>query len=452
MPTVRDKLAQAAAQMQQGIGSIPTGVMNNASYAGGGIVAFQEGGPTGGLMDQFKAGLSAATAFLPGGFSMLQGAVSGDPRGRTEQLVRSLKDYSDEEILNSYANAVVSDNKDVQRELEVVLRARGRTEDINKVRGASVDLQRDMQNAATAQRLGITSTRPPAAPAPTAAPSTVQRPAPAADALPSRQVATPKQEAKTTEDYYEERRKFREKEGIGKAAQDYTKFLTEQEQKLEKEFGEDKRMAFAQIGFRMAQAASRPGATFLGAMAEGAMTGAEAMTALKKEYRRTQLQLRQAQLDLTRSQEMEKMGDYDKAAAIRADAENRAADLWYKSEALKNDAAKIQATNLSTMAQIAGTEAYREATMSQNRIQQRNKILGDDPQYMINQSKLASAVEAGDEKAAAAYQAKLRAIEADADRRVGIAAAPAAAADTGLNAPIQTRFRYDPAKGLMPVE
>jgi hypothetical protein len=188
-------------------------------------------------------------------------------------------------------------------------------------------------------------------------------------------------------------------------------------------------------------------------MAEGAMTGAEAMTALKKEYRRTQLQLRQAQLDLTRSQEMEKMGDYDKASAIRADAENRAADLWYKSEALKNDAAKIQATNMNTSAQLEANAAYRDEAMNQRRVEQRNKILGDDLQYMNARAKLNSAVEAGDDKAAAAYQAKLRAIEADADRRVGIAAAPAAGpADTGLNAPIQTRFRYDPSKGLVPVE
>jgi hypothetical protein len=445
MPTVRDKLAQAAAQMQQGIGSIPTGVMNNASYAGGGIVAFQDGGST----NQMAEGILASQGAIPS-LSFLFGN-----RDTTPPLAKALTNVPNEALLNRYAEAVTSGDSKAQDQLEVVLRSRGLKRDIDNIKNAAVKVQRDMEIAATAQSLGFSTAKPPAAPAkpPAAAPSAVQRPAPAADTSPSRQVAAPKKESKTTEDYYEERRKFREKEGIGKAAQDYTKFLTEQEQKLDKEFGEDKRMAFAQIGFRMAQAASRPGATFLGAMAEGAMTGAEAMTALKKEYRRTQLQLRQAQLDLTRSQEMEKMGDYDKASAIRADAENRAADLWYKSEALKNDAAKIQATNMNTSAQLEANAAYRDEAMNQRRVEQRNKILGDDLQYMNARAKLNSAVEAGDDKAAAAYQAKLRAIEADADRRVGIAAAPAAGpADTGLNAPIQTRFRYDPSKGLVPVE
>ena len=49
-PTIRDNLnmAEAAqqAQMQQGLGGLDAGVMENAEYAGGGIVNFQEGGLT----------------------------------------------------------------------------------------------------------------------------------------------------------------------------------------------------------------------------------------------------------------------------------------------------------------------------------------------------------------------------------------------------------------------
>lgn len=57
-PTIRDEImaqaqqaemqqAMQQAQMQQGLGGLDTGVMENAQYAGGGIVAFQEGGAAG---------------------------------------------------------------------------------------------------------------------------------------------------------------------------------------------------------------------------------------------------------------------------------------------------------------------------------------------------------------------------------------------------------------------
>jgi hypothetical protein len=47
MPTVREKLAAAAPPIEQGLGAVPTGVMNSANYAGGGIVVFAEGGNEG---------------------------------------------------------------------------------------------------------------------------------------------------------------------------------------------------------------------------------------------------------------------------------------------------------------------------------------------------------------------------------------------------------------------
>lgn len=55
-PTIRDNLNMMEAaqqpQMQQGLGGLDAGVMENAEFAGGGIVAFQEGGGTSGVNPQ----------------------------------------------------------------------------------------------------------------------------------------------------------------------------------------------------------------------------------------------------------------------------------------------------------------------------------------------------------------------------------------------------------------
>jgi hypothetical protein len=48
-PTIRDQLNMAEQQqmaMQQGLGGLPAPSMEQAQFAGGGIVAFDEGGPT----------------------------------------------------------------------------------------------------------------------------------------------------------------------------------------------------------------------------------------------------------------------------------------------------------------------------------------------------------------------------------------------------------------------
>jgi hypothetical protein len=93
------------------------------------------------------------------------------------------------------------------------------------------------------------------------------------------------------------------------------KQLTKIEERISKLSGDKKRdayMALAQAGFKMAAAASKPGASVLGAFGEGASEGAKMMADINKEYRNLQNDLEDKVMAIQRYQQDRREGKIDK--------------------------------------------------------------------------------------------------------------------------------------------
>jgi hypothetical protein len=145
------------------------------------------------------------------------------------------------------------------------------------------------------------------------------------------------EQPKDTKSYLQELKDLRESEGLGKARAERMAYLTNEEKNLAKEFGSDKMLAFAEAGFRMAGAASRPGATFLGALSEGAMSGTQALRALNKEYRLNKRTINDAMYQLREADETEKEGDIKTALNMRENAKARLLEAEKFNMNLEND-------------------------------------------------------------------------------------------------------------------
>ena len=152
--------------------------------------------------------------------------------------------------------------------------------------------------------------------------------------------------------------------------------LTSEEKRLEKAYGEDRRMAFADVGFKMAAAASRPGATFLGAMAEGAMNGTQALRAINKEIADNRRLLKQTSIKLKEAEELEKEGDYKAAIGRYKDARQEELKLYELNEGLENDRAKIALQSKGLDIQSEQAAATRDLTEQYRSSQERNQKIG----------------------------------------------------------------------------
>ena len=156
--------------------------------------------------------------------------------------------------------------------------------------------------------------------------------------------------------------------GIGKAAEERTKFLDRREAEAGKQLAEDRRMALAQAGFAMAEAASRRGRDrtgFLGAAAIGGTKGAQLIDKAVRENRALKDSIAENRLSLMQAQEMMKAGNYREGAAQAREAKQNLASL---SQALATNELGIskfvgeqKGADRRTGAQIAAEREYREA-------------------------------------------------------------------------------------------
>jgi hypothetical protein len=118
--------------------------------------------------------------------------------------------------------------------------------------------------------------------------------------------------------------------GIGKAAEERTKYLDRREAEAGKQLAEDRRMALAQAGFAMAEAASRRGRErtgFLGAAAIGGTKGAQLMDKAVRENRALKDSIAENRLSLMQAQEMMKAGNYREGAAQAREAKQNLTNL-----------------------------------------------------------------------------------------------------------------------------
>jgi hypothetical protein len=117
--------------------------------------------------------------------------------------------------------------------------------------------------------------------------------------------------------------KFNEQNGIGNASKQYSEYLDKRQKDLSEEYKKDRRLAIAQAGFAMAQAAGQPGqagsgfAKFLNASSVFGANAAQGIMGLHQQQRKTEQALAEDRLKLAQSDELRKAG-YVKDATILA--------------------------------------------------------------------------------------------------------------------------------------
>lgn len=404
--------------MDRGLGAIDAGLMEYPQFAGGGVVALAEGG-----------GLDVEGIYS-------RGKPEGYDRFGDLEMSMFTKKAGVEDLARLFAMALSRNDFDTASRLEPFLLQKGISQsELGEIRKQTARGVRGVKESAVPDRAAleaqfltgqspyapnaapppVTEAPPPAPPAPV-----VERRAPVM-AAPAATAPPPKEDK--TDDYYKELRDFRQREGLGAAREEMRQFLTSEEKRLEKAYGEDRRMAFADVGFKMAAAASRPGATFLGAMAEGAMNGTQALRAINKEIADNRRLLKQTSIKLKEAEELEKEGDYKAAIGRYKDARQEELKLYELDEGLKNDRAKIalQSKGLDIQSEQATatrdlTELYRSGQERDRKIALREQILGRSAYPTLE----LQAANTTDPEKLASLQKKMDAIMAEANRRAGL--------------------------------
>jgi hypothetical protein len=112
-------------------------------------------------------------------------------------------------------------------------------------------------------------------------------------------------------------------------------------------------LAFAEAGFKMAAAASRPGATFLGAFSEGAISGTQALRGLQKEMNANRRGLKESMLKIEEAKELRKEGDFKTAMQ---QAQQARAEMFQREELDKRLSADFQKLNMQLSVMMRGQD------------------------------------------------------------------------------------------------
>lgn len=349
-PTIRDQLNMAEQQqaqqqmaMQQGLGGLPAPAMEEAQFAGGGIVAFDEGGDVNSSIRDF---------FIK------QKAIEFVKKGQAKEAVSLLRSegIDPHEVLGDRINILApapartpvdERTRDFNLPANFGLEGASFDESVVKPEPFGITLPSSGNVAASAASPSAsrtdTASRVPAAPRVAAAPTA------AAPAQLTRE--------EMEDQEYERIQAFRKREGLGSASEKLQQFLTDEGSKLDKQFGEDRMLAFAEAGFKMAAAASRPGATFLGAFSEGAISGTQALRGLQKEMNANRRSLKESMLKLEEAKELRKEGDFKTAMQQTQQARAEMFEIKKHADAMAMDERKLQAVIEGNRLQYAAATA-----------------------------------------------------------------------------------------------
>jgi hypothetical protein len=376
--------------MDRGLGAIDAGRMEYPQFAGGGVVALAAGG-------DFD---------VPGVYSR------GKPESASQFDQTALFQFGEkaslEELARMYALALSKNDFDTAARLEIPLRKKGMSQDYmdyikkNTALGVS-ELRKAKAQEPVNQILYGAPAAAIAAPTAPSAGADTQAPPPPVAAAPnpfaglgsvsgdfsksrdflSQLSASKKSDADLTEEQQIEKLEaLNKKYGIGKADEEYGKYLERREGEAGKQLAEDRRMALAQAGFAMAEAASRRGRErtgFLGAAAIGGTKGAQLIDKAVRENRALKDRLAESRMALAQSQEMRKAGnikeglalqrsakkDYDATLAAIAQNEQNISELMTRERGMdRRTGAQIGAQREAAAAQLASDER-RYATTAQ---------------------------------------------------------------------------------------
>lgn len=344
--------APAPQPMDRGLGAIDAGRMEYPQFADGGIVsgvvAFDNGGTADSAFSNLGESVSGYFGDIFRGFS---GAAPGGEPFQTQEMYALSADptLTDEKIVAAYREAVAKGDPKANEYRKILInRNLGEVvERTNRELARNKPISLSQATTKLGQELGLKD-KPPVTPPPAGVKppggTGGQRPPGGmqlgggdyGDFSRGRQILTDigtqlKPEAeKTLEQRLAEMDAIQAKQGIGESARKRGEYLTKREAEGEKDLASDKRMALAQAGFAMAEAASRRGRErtgFLGAAAIGGTTGTKLYQAALKENRALKDSIAQNRFALEQADELRKMGNIRDANALEKEAKSNLRSL-----------------------------------------------------------------------------------------------------------------------------
>mgnify|MGYP003645452754 CR=1 FL=1 len=314
--------------MQQGLPSLPVqNVGQPQNYAGGGIVAFTEGGTPFGrfvdtemdarrsriAQDEVRNRLSRELVSRYQSHAAPEGmfAVQSDAqRQEAQDLMQRLPDMSVEEM-----QAVLASGPGALKLKDQSARQAG-----------GAEYMRGMQKAIKQ------------APAPAPVAASTAAPSGRPSGLAALQEFTPTAERmaapdKTQADYLKEVQDQYAGLGIGKALEERGKYLEGRGSKIEKDLADRARMSRAQAFFKMAEEGGKPRGTLLKGATAGLSQYAGDKQALADKKDALEERTKEMQFTLAQAQEQQKLGNIQAANALFKDAEKRKEDLADKATA-----------------------------------------------------------------------------------------------------------------------
>jgi len=268
-PTIRDQLNMAEQQqmaMQQGLGGLPAPSMEQAQFAGGGIVAFDEGGEVNPISYMQK---------------LVREALARGDTETAEEIQASLEDYT------SLGRNLPRISLPERSNLVDLREARAREQYSGAAPAAAPTPSASAAPTGTRPRLGREATTSEVRfPDNTAPPAPERRPPVARRSAGIGAAAAPVEAAVAAkkmgfEDFLAPLREAGKP--LREATDAYRQFLDKDEASAKEQSSRDRMLALAQAGFGMAEAASKPGATFLGSAAAAGGSYAKNMMQLNRE-------------------------------------------------------------------------------------------------------------------------------------------------------------------------
>ena len=332
----------------QGVGGLPAPVMDRAKFAGGGIVAFQEGGdPIEVAKKQLLEMISEAES--QGDFNkatvlrgQLRRVVSGNPESMAPQEPRDI-------------GALLRGNVAESRPYLNKPAPAPDTVSVNPAAAAAATGQQPPSKGPSARRgprnvPGQGDENIVFDDAPTRGGASV------GTAQINEGLKILRDQVKALKDMKPEDREARYRAA---GIEDMTpKQLAKIEERIAALSGDKKRdayLALAQAGFKMAAAASRPGATALGALGEGASEGAKMMSDINKQYRALQSDLEDKVMTLQRYQQERKEGRIDRDIEFERELAKEIRGTEAKIGELAEESRRFDVTTQLTREQIAAT-------------------------------------------------------------------------------------------------
>jgi hypothetical protein len=363
-PTIRDQLNMAEQQqmaMQQGLGGLPAPAMEQAQFAGGGIVAFDEGGPVGDVESEITRLEEALRTddYIKQGSGGSLGRVMTTrtmPMGYAQRLEAERK----LERLKSTPRPKVKAEPDflpsgppVKSEFKLPSDYGSPQQPTEQ--GAAPDIF-----AAPSGTRGPVTRReaPPAPRTDTTSRGGIDSRVPAA---PRVAAEAPAEKKMTIEDYLAPLREAGKP--LREATDAYRQFLDKDEASAKEQSSRDRMLALAQAGFGMAEAASKPGATFLGSAAAAGGGYAKNMMQLNREADAAKRGIVKERLALAQAEAAGNKADYVAAYQNLNEYEKRLTQIDQFNQGMRLQQAKLALDRTLGMGQIQASVANAAATL-----------------------------------------------------------------------------------------